>query len=233
MTADTPPVEPQAPSPSGPGVAQNPTVAPGPTQAQAPGRGQRAAVATLHQLERVLVWAGAQLMRPKIRSVVVGLLLVLIGAFVIDHSVWTFPIVIVGIVMIVVAWVGSRLEGRFGIEWSDQGAGFEMRARFKAANPPLLVAAPLPASTPPPPTTTATGSTTSTQSTATTATADDDGPTVIEGEAHTIEIDIAELKALIEAAELATATTKTTNGTHVSWRESSAGIDRGLDGAGG
>lgn len=116
------------------------------------------------------------LTRPHVRAVLVGVVLIVLAITVLDHSVWTLPLLIVGLVMVIVAWVGRRLEGRFAIEWGEDGAGFEMRARFKASEPApaarassaALPEAPLPA---------------------------------IEGEAHTVEIDVVELRALIDAAQ--------------------------------
>jgi hypothetical protein len=218
LKVDTPPVEPQAPAPAAETSVVADTV-------------QVVGSSLLRLLERIMFWLGAQVIRPKVRSVIVGLLLILIGAELINHSVWTFPIVILGILMIVVAWVGSRLEGRFGIEWNEDGAGFEMRARFKARAPQLRPAPPLPApSHSPASTATATPPVTPAVTTAmTTAGAvsvDPEDENVIEGEAHTIEIDVDELKALIAAAELASADTATTNGTPVSWQAVSSGIDR-------
>jgi hypothetical protein len=56
---------------------------------------------------------------------------------------------------------------------------------------------------------------------------------VIEGEAHTIEIDVEELRALVEAAERATMSSATANGTPVAWQSSSSRVDRDIDVAGG
>jgi hypothetical protein len=90
--------------------------------------------------------------------------------------------VIVGAMMVGTAWIGHRLEGRFAVEWGQAGTQLAFRATIKAArhaagDAPALTAA----------------------VTAAPGTADD----VIEGEAHTVEIDVAELKALIAAAEAA------------------------------
>lgn len=134
-------------------------------------------------------WLGAHLRSPRTRLCVVGIVLLLLGVVWITSSVWTLPLIIIGIVMVVIAWVGSRLDGRFAIEWGDGGTQLEFRAQIKAPPP---VAAPVRLSpiapeqapqlrTPARPTL-------------------DDGD-VIEGEGHTVEIDVAELKSLIRAAE--------------------------------
>jgi hypothetical protein len=157
--------------------------------------------------------------------VVVGIALIVFGAFLINHSVWTFPLVIIGAIMIIVAWVGTRLEGRFGIEWSDGGAGFEMRARFRPALELQVRAPHLPAAPAPFPATTMPSTSTSTDTQPREDPAVD--AEVIEGEAHTIEIDVEELRALVAAAERATTSTATTNGTSVSWREVPARRPRG------
>ncbi len=150
----------------------------------------------------------------------VGIMLIVIGAFFIEHSVWTFPIVIVGILMVMVAWVGSRLEGRFAVEWSAAGAGFEMRARFKSAGT-ALAHAPLPA----PPRTMGTTTITTTRPATETEIQDADlvENETIEGEAHTVEIDAEELRALVKAAEqLAHDNATATNDVPVSWSEDRA-----------
>ena len=88
--------------------------------------------------------------------------------------------------MVLVAWIGARLDGRFAVEWGETGTQVEFRAQIKA--PPPAQPAPSPslagkAAVPVP----------------TLAQLDD--PDVIEGEGHTVEIDVAELKALIASAE--------------------------------
>jgi len=108
-------------------------------------------------LERFGRWIGTTVSRPKVRTVLVGVALILIGTLLVTHSFWTFPIVGVGVLMVVVAWVGSRLEGSFSLDWGELGAGFELRAHFKAPPRPgdpkpddleelraLLAATPLP-----------------------------------------------------------------------------------------
>jgi hypothetical protein len=159
-----------------------------------------------HALESATVWSVNQLRRPRTRTTLVGILLIVLGAVVVTHSVWTFPLVILGIIMVVVAWVGSRLEGRFALEWSEMGAGFELRARFK----------PTPESAPPP-----------APALPVTIARDDvvvEEP-VIEGEAHTVEIDVQELKALIAAADRAAgvADSTTSPAVAVSYRQAPNG----------
>jgi hypothetical protein len=116
--------------------------------------------------------------------------LLLVGALIMANSVWTLPLVVAGSLMVGVAWIGHRLEGRFAVEWGEGGTRLAFNATVKAPEPapeiPALDQAtetgPAPAPEP------ATGS------------AD-----VIDGEAHTVEINVGELKALIAAAEAADA----------------------------
>jgi hypothetical protein len=229
---NTPQVDVTAPSADVPVIESPPTQAPhveipkatAPPRVEAPlaPKSHDVSLALLNALERLLKFTAASLMRPKVRLVVIGAILIILGVWAIDHSVWTFPLVIIGIVMILVAWVGSRLEGRFGIEWNEGGAGFEMQARFKSRAELL----PGPAAN-----TSHTSPKTTVRTTHFSANGADE--TVIEGEAHTIEIDVEELKALVEAAERGSASSATANGSHVSWQGSSTGVDRGVNGPGG
>ena len=147
---------------------------------------------TAEQIEAWLGRAGRAALRPRVRSVLVGVLLIVLAATVAQSSMWTLPLVIVGTVMIVVAWIGSRMEGRFAFEWGEGGAGLQLQARFKA---PAPAPKPLPVSTAP-----AAAPVSSTAAM----------PETIEGEAHTIELDLEELRRLIAAAERAGDSTATT-----------------------
>ena len=107
------------------------------------------------------------------------------GGLLLTDSVWTLPLVIVGAVMVLVAWIGHRLEDRIDVEWGKTGTELAFRATVKAARPELpivttSVADPPPAANPTP------------------ASPEDQ---VIEGEAHTVEVDVGELKSLIAAVE--------------------------------
>ena len=118
------------------------------------------------------------------RLCVVGLVLLLLGALVFTSSMWTLPLIIVGAVMVLIAWIGSRLDGRFAVEWGEAGTQLELRAQIKAPKPerPALArTVPVASGFEP------------------------EDAEVVEGEAHTVEIDVAELKALIAAAETAEA----------------------------
>ena len=170
-------------APDAPSVEGPPTPAP-PTRE----RGQ--------QLERILRWTGTKLIQPRPRTVVVGVLLILVGTLAVSNSFWTFPLILVGVLMIVVAWVGGRLEGRFAIEWGEAGAGIELTARLRAPSPVRLQITPGASS----PAITASA----TPSRPVGGTAQDPAPAAVEtveGEAHTMELDARELRALVAAIE--------------------------------
>lgn len=138
-------------------------------------------------------WLGGYLRSPRTRLCVIGVVLLLAGVLWITSSVWTLPLITVGIVMVVIAWVGSRLDGRIAVEWGEGGTQVEFRAQIK---PPPPVAhpvrlSPIPSAVPSAPA--------SHLRTPARSEIDDGG--VIEGEGHTVEIDVAELKTLIRAAE--------------------------------
>ncbi|MFZ0091376.1 MAG: hypothetical protein WAL63_17840 [Solirubrobacteraceae bacterium] len=125
------------------------------------------------------------LSRPRVTLAAAGLLLLGIGGLVATNSVWTLPLVIVGAIMVVVAWIGHRLEGRCTIEWGQAGTQLTFRATVKPGRS-------VPAGIVPP----------RGEAQALTAAPASDAR-IIDGEAHTVEVDVAELKALIAAAEAA------------------------------
>jgi hypothetical protein len=125
------------------------------------------------------------LSRPRVRLTVTGVVLLLIGGLFVTSSVWTLPLVIVGVVMVVVAWIGRRLDGRFAVQWGEAGTQLEFRASIKAAEPPPAA---LPSS--------------SSHALVPAPEREPGDAEIIEGEAHTVEIDVGELKALIAAAQL-------------------------------
>lgn len=138
-------------------------------------------------------WLGGQLRSPRTRLCMVGVILLLAGLLWITSSVWTLPLIIVGIVMVVIAWVGSRLDGRFAVEWGEGGTQVELRAQIK---PPAPVAHPVRLSPLRSAASSAQASELRTPARSEIGTND-----VIDGEGHTVEIDVTELKLLIRAAE--------------------------------
>lgn len=173
-----------------------------PSGATAPSSGQAAAVPRRpwhDRLSDLARWLGGPLRSPRTRLCLVGVILLLVGALWITGSVWTLPLIVVGIVMVMIAWVGSRLDGRFAVEWGEGGTKLEFRAQIK---PPPPAAQPAHVSTIPP---------AAPQMRTPQRPRLDDG-TVIEGEGHTVEIDVAELKTLIAAAEAREASAATEAG---------------------
>jgi hypothetical protein len=126
------------------------------------------------------------LARPPLRLIATGAVLLLIGGLLIPNSVWTLPVVILGALMVAIGWVGGRLDGRFAVEWGQSGTQLEFRARIAAASherplPPRTALrsrahAGVPEITP-------------------------QDPEIIDATAHTVELDLAELEALIGVAE--------------------------------
>ncbi len=172
-------------TPPEPGPAPEPSPAPAP--APTPERRQLGTPAWHRWLSAVAAWVSGQLRRPRTRLAVIGVVLLLVAIVGLVSSVWTLPLVIVGIVMVLVAWIGARLDGRFAVQWGETGTQLEFRAQIKAPAPTPAALAPAPAVPGP-----AVRVPTLTQI---------DDSDVIEGEGHTVEIDVAELKALIASAE--------------------------------
>jgi hypothetical protein len=136
----------------------------------------------LATLESVHEWV----LRPRVRLTLIGVGLLLIGGLMLTNSVWTLPLVIVGALMVAIAWVGHRLEGRFAVQWGESGTELAFRARIRApaADRTILLDPP---STPDDPTP------------GKQSVGEREG--VIDGSARTVEIEVAELEALIAAAE--------------------------------
>ena len=74
-------------------------------------------------------------MRPRVRLTLTGALLLLVGGLIATNTVWTLPLVVVGALMVAVAWIGHRLEGRFAVEWGETGTQLAFKATIKAAQP--------------------------------------------------------------------------------------------------
>jgi hypothetical protein len=126
------------------------------------------------------------LSRPRVRLAVIGVILLAIGGLFMASSVWTLPLVVVGALMVVIAWIGRRLDGRFALEWGETGTQLEFRAKIRAPQHAGPVAARAPSGSP---------------QRVHEAEAAPERAQIIEGEAHTVEIDVAELEALIAAVE--------------------------------
>jgi hypothetical protein len=162
-------------------ASDGPPPEPAPTSSPAPGPRPDWLEETVLAGRAAARWLG----QPRPRTALVGVALLLIGAVIAAGSVWTLPLVIVGVAMIVVAWIGRRLGGHVGVTWGEHGAEIAVQARIQPAaeqdapaRPAIAQEAPAPETRP-------------------------EAEDVIEGEAHTVEIDVEELRALIAAAEAA------------------------------
>ena len=128
------------------------------------------------------------LSRPRVRLTVTGVILLVVGGLVLSSSVWTLPLVIAGALMVVIAWVGRRIDGRFAVEWGETGTQLEFRAEIRAAHAvstePALMSS-------------------RARAIEGVREAELEDADVVEGEAHTVEIEVRELKALIAAVESA------------------------------
>jgi hypothetical protein len=127
---------------------------------------------------------------------VTGVILLLIGGLLMTSSVWTLPVVVVGALMVLIAWIGRRLDGRFAVEWGEAGTQIEFRAKLKTAEPARPAAA---------------GTSSSSHKLQHTPEPEAELAEIIDGEAHTVEIDVAELKALIAAVEMTSGETAQTD----------------------
>jgi hypothetical protein len=146
-----------------------------------------------NQARDAAVLLGRWLSRPRVRLTVTGVLLLVVGGVFVSGSVWTLPLLIAGVLMVAIAWVGHRLDGRLAVEWGQAGTQLEFRAQIKAAESPHAALA---------------ETTTGPRRVETETGPEPEDADVVEGEAHTVEIEVAELKALIAAAgtaEIATA----------------------------
>lgn len=121
--------------------------------------------------------------RRGLRTVVMGVLLVVIALLLGMNSAWTLPLVIGGLLLIAIGSLGPRLSGRMAVEFGASGTVIEMRTEI---TPPGTVASehnrtlPLPVAV------------------------DDEGPAdaeVVEGTGETIEIEVSKLEELIASAE--------------------------------
>lgn len=179
-----------------------------PRSGSAPGGGGQASPDQPGGTREPSVWperlsaAGASTWRwigqPRVRLATVGVLLLLIGGLVLTNSVWTLPLVVIGALMVVVAWMGRRLEGRVAVEWGESGTEVLVRATIKA--PVHDAQLPAPARAGEPARIADPAARTSIEPEGSRRRED-----VIEGEAHTVEIDVADLRALIAAVETAEA----------------------------
>ncbi len=204
-SSETPVLETAGGPPSATSGASLAPPTPAPTDAGMESGSWRAELASIARSS----WEWAR--RPRVRLALIGAMLLVIGGLVISSSVWTLPLVIAGALMVAIAWIGHRLDGRFVIEWGQAGTELAFRATVKAAQP-AAGAAPRISSRPQ---RLVLDHRSEPESARVGPTSSQVGPEfsqVIDGDAHTVEIDIAELKALIAAAETRDADTDAVGG---------------------
>ncbi len=173
-------MQPERATGSEPAVPPAPAGPPGP--AAPAGRPSFSPDRALALVSEFLGW----LSRPRVRLAVIGAVLLLTGGVFMTSSVWTLPLVVVGALMVAIAWIGRRLDGRLAIEWGDSGTQLEFRAKIKAPQPAEAASAGPPA----------------TSHRLVRVIGSEPGHAgIIDGEAHTVEIEVSELEALIAAVE--------------------------------
>ncbi len=128
----------------------------------------------MRQLSRGLghVWSELNTRRG-LRAALLGAFLVVLGAYLGGGSALTVPLFVVGLVLIFLGALGPRLSGRLHVEWGADGAKLDLHTEVAA--PGAAARAELSAG----------------------ATKE---PKVIESTGETVEIELAELQALVEAA---------------------------------
>jgi hypothetical protein len=136
----------------------------------------------MRQLSRGLGHAWRELnARRGLRVGLLGALLVVLGAYLGGGSALTVPLMVVGLALIFLGALGPRLSGRLHVEWGADGASIDLRTQVAAPgthSPPELAAAPAAE------------------------------PKVIESTGETVEIELAELNALVDAAGAAPPATR-------------------------
>jgi hypothetical protein len=128
------------------------------------------------QVERILSAAWRELReRRGLRATLVGLALLLFALYLGGGSALTVPLFIVGGILIAAGVLGPRLSGRLVVEWGPQGTMIDFHtdvAAAPSAEPAQPAIADRPAAT----------------------------PQVIEARGETIEIEVAQLEALVAGA---------------------------------
>ena len=129
---------------------------------------------TMRQLSRGLAHAWRELnARRGLRVGLLGAFLVILGAYLGGGSALTAPLLVAGLVLIFLGALGPRLSGRLHVEWGAHGASIDLRTEVAA--PGVHPRPELPAAAPA-------------------------EPKVIESSGETVEIELAELQALVDAA---------------------------------
>jgi hypothetical protein len=154
--------------------------------------------------------------RHGLRAGLAGAILVIVGLLLGAQSAVAVSLLAVGVAMLVIGWAGSRLRGRFAIEFGPEGTSIELRAHV--ASPVRVgaaaIAAPATAASPrvyaiprrdavahdaPAP-----GLAASPSAVAGAHAGEPPDADVIESTGETIEMDVSQLKALLAAERVAT-----------------------------
>jgi hypothetical protein len=142
------------------------------------------------RLERILSAAWRELCgRRGLRAALVGLVLLLFALYLGGGSALTVPLLIVGAILIAAGLLGPRLSGRLVVEWGPRGTTIDFHTDVAAAPHPEPVAQPAVAAI-------AEGPAAPPQ----VAEGPAGPPQVIEGRGETIEIEVAQLEALMAGA---------------------------------
>jgi hypothetical protein len=107
--------------------------APGAGEASIPAPAEPSRRRWLDDIETAVSRLGTALARPPVRLAATGALLLVIAIVLVPGSVWTLPLVIAGTLMVLVAWIGSRLRGHVLLEWGETGARVDFHAEVVSA----------------------------------------------------------------------------------------------------
>lgn len=195
--SDAPATPPAASTASAPPPAAEPA-------ANAPARPSRAEV-LLDKGARV-TGRGARVVfqelseRRGLRTVLVGVILTLLALQLGSDSALALPLLIVGIVMLIVGAMGPRLRGHVGLDFGPEGTAFTMHTHVA---PPgrKLAAAPVADSELPARPRIALVPTAVAAAQPVVPEAEPADADVVESSGETVEIDVAQLRALLEAEE--------------------------------
>ena len=107
--------------------------APGAGEVHDPTPGATSRRPWLDRIGAAMSRSGTELSRPPVRLAATGVLLLVIALVLVPSSVWTLPLVIVGALMVLIAWIGSRLHGHVRVEWGETGAQVHFHAQVASA----------------------------------------------------------------------------------------------------
>jgi hypothetical protein len=130
-------------------------------------------------LERIIAAGWRELReRRALRVTLAGIALVVFALYLGGGSALTVPLLVIGGVLVLAGLLGPRLSGRLVVEWGPQGTTIDFHTDVASAPPAEVTAAPAPAAIDRPAA----------------------APMVIEARGETIEIEVAQLEALVAGA---------------------------------